>query len=288
MEMKKPPPSCYVHRFKGPTKVSLSFICQSSMHVYLSINSWSFLPHDGWRVVQLPCVVVKGLWRAAQPSEDCLFQAKAYTAGLLGLIARKWARETLCKHVCLCVCVCLWATATASQRWSVPAAPLMPNPLDTVQPSNAPQCASRFLYTCMNVNFWLVSLRYDIPSGVSIRACMCVHLCVLPEVTLPVELWHRAIYQVCCWLYHLAWTELCQDTKTPPLLTTPQSTCTNNVKINEKWSHFYLQFEYLRYQWGDNTNSESSIYSMMKKRAVTCTTDKRGVPLISIFLYMAL
>lgn len=269
MEMKQPPPSCYVHRFKGPTKVPLSFICQSSMHVYLSINGWLFLPHDGWRVVQPPCVVVKGLWRAAQPSEDCLFQAKVYTAGMLGLIARKWARETLCEHVCLCVCVaCLFVSYSHCEPKVIGA-----RCATHAEPSGhgaaiqrATVCVQVFIYLHECAHFWLVSLRYDIPSGVSIRVCMCVRLCVLPEVTVPVELWHRAIYQVCRWLYHLAWTELCQDTKTPPLPSTSQSTCTNNVKINDKWPHFYLHFEYLRYQWGDNTNSELSVYSITEKK----------------------
>lgn len=140
--------SCFVQKVWG-NHPSVWFC--SIFQIYASVSLWEHLIIPA--ILRLKGLwgfhmfVVKGLWRDAQPSEDSLFQAKAYTVWLLGLIARKWVCETLCERVCVPVC----EPATVSQRWSMPAVPLMLNPLDTVPPSNVPQCASRFVYTCMSV-----------------------------------------------------------------------------------------------------------------------------------------
>lgn len=82
-------------------------------------------------------------------------------------------------------------------------------------------------------SFWLVSLRYDTPSGVSMCVYACVYGCV--QVCVPMEPWHCAIYQVCCWLCQLAWTELRQDTKSPSLPTTSLSADTNIAPCRHLW-----------------------------------------------------
>lgn len=141
-----------------------------------------FCPSTVIRVMQCLCVV-KGLWSAAQPSEGSLVSAKACIEGLLGLIVRKWLKGD--QRPLFHSCRTLWT------RCSHPTCPSV--------------CSGCYIPAWM-CSFWLVNLRYDILSGVSICACVCVWLVVLPEASLPMEPWRYTIYQVCCWLYQLART----------------------------------------------------------------------------------
>lgn len=102
----------------------------------------------------LPCVV-KGLWLAAQPTEGILVSAKACIEGLLGLIVRKWVKGD--QRPLFHSCCTLW---TQCRR-----------------PTHPSVCSGCYIpaWTC---SFWLVNLRYDILSGVSICVCMCVCGCL--------------------------------------------------------------------------------------------------------------
>lgn len=93
---------------------------------------------------------------------------------------------------------------------------------------HAPVCVQVFIYLheCAHSGLlaWEVtSFLVSVYEGAYV--CVCAWLFVLPEVSLPMEPWHCTIYQVCAWLYHLAWTE-------PPSL---QAQILLHVNTNNNW-----------------------------------------------------
>lgn len=149
--------------------------------------------------MQLPRAVVK-------ESTTTTFSKPRYILWAAGLNYKEMSVcETLCEHVCdiqpLCakgnLCPLCHPCLTL---WTLCCRPMYPS-----------VCPSLYIPACV-CSLWLVSLRYDIPSGVSVCVCGCVSC---QKRVLP---WSPGtVPSTRCAVGCISWTELCQDTKFPSL-----------------------------------------------------------------------